>query len=80
MFTGPVGPVEVFFYWPEAVFVNFYWPGTIGPLVASSPDIGLKYIRYNKVIIDQGIGYSPPPPAHTQCSMLRGDLNSISFL
>ena len=30
MFTGPVGPVEVFFYWPETVFGNFYWPGAIG--------------------------------------------------
>ena len=29
MFTWPVGPVEVFFYWPEAVFENFYWPGAI---------------------------------------------------
>ena len=26
MFTGPVGPVEVFFYWPKAVLGNFYWP------------------------------------------------------
>ena len=31
MFTGPVGPVEVFFYWPEAVFGNFYWPGASSP-------------------------------------------------
>ena len=23
MFTGLVGPVEVFFYWPEAIFGNF---------------------------------------------------------
>ena len=23
MFTGPVRPVEVFFYWPEAVFLEF---------------------------------------------------------
>ena len=38
MFTGPVGPVEVFFYWPEAVFGNFYWPGAIGLPLASSPD------------------------------------------
>ena len=38
MFTGPVGPVEVFFYWPEAVFGNFYWPGAIGSPLASSPD------------------------------------------
>ena len=37
MFTGPVGPVEVFFYWPEAVFGNFYWPGAIGSPLASSP-------------------------------------------
>ena len=37
MFTGPVGPVEVFFYWPEAVLENFYWPGAIGSLLASSP-------------------------------------------
>ena len=25
MFTGPVEPVEVFFYWPVAVSGNFYW-------------------------------------------------------
>ena len=37
MFNGPVGPVEVFFYWPEAVFGNFYWPGAIGSTLASSP-------------------------------------------
>ena len=37
MFTGPVGPVEVFFYWPEAVFGNFYWPGAIGSPLVSSP-------------------------------------------
>ena len=37
MFTGPVGPVEVHFYWPEAVFGNFYWPGACGTLLASSP-------------------------------------------
>ena len=37
MFTGPVGPVEVFFYWPVAVFGNFYWPGAIGLPLASSP-------------------------------------------
>ena len=39
MFTGPVGPIEVFFYWPEAVFGNFYWPGAIGSPLASSPEI-----------------------------------------
>ena len=37
MFTGPVGPVEVFFYWPEVVFGNFYWPRAIGSPLASSP-------------------------------------------
>ena len=37
MFTGSVGPVEVFFYWPEAVLGNFYWPGAIGSPLASSP-------------------------------------------
>ena len=26
MYTGPVGLVEFFFYWPEAVLWNFYWP------------------------------------------------------
>ena len=36
MFTGPVGPVEVFFYWPKAVLGNFYWPGVIGSPLASS--------------------------------------------
>ena len=40
MFTGPVGPVEVFFYWPGAVFENFYWPGAIGSPSASSPAVG----------------------------------------
>ena len=39
MFTGPVGPVEVFFYWPETVLGNFYWPGAIGSPLASSPAI-----------------------------------------
>ena len=42
MFTGPVGPVEVFFYWPETVFGNFYWPGAIGLPLASSPAIILE--------------------------------------
>ena len=41
MFTGPVGPVGVFFYWPEAVFGNFYWPGAIGSPLASSPDMAM---------------------------------------
>ena len=37
IFTGPVGPVEVFFYWPKAVLGNFYWPWAIGSPLASSP-------------------------------------------
>ena len=37
MFTDPVRPVEVFFYWPEAVLGNSYWPGAIGLPLASSP-------------------------------------------
>ena len=45
MFTGPVGPVEVFFYWPETVFGNFYWPGAIGSPLASSP--GMSNLLYN---------------------------------
>ena len=45
MFTGPVGPVEVFFYWPEAVFGNFYWPGAIGSPLASSPECHGNFIE-----------------------------------
>ena len=37
MFTDPVGPVEDFFYWPETVLGNFYWPGAIGSPLVSSP-------------------------------------------
>ena len=37
MFTGPVGPVEVFFHWPKSFWGNFYWPGASGSLLASSP-------------------------------------------
>ena len=44
MFTGPVGPVEVFFYWPLAILGIFYWPGAIGPLLVSSPGRVLPYI------------------------------------
>ena len=44
MFTGPVGPVEVFFYWPEAVLGNFYCPAAIGsPL----PSIHIKCMILN---------------------------------
>ena len=46
MFTGPVGPVEVFFsaffYWPEAVLGNFYWPGAMGSPLASSPEYPVR--------------------------------------
>ena len=49
MFTGPVGPVEVFFYWPEAVLGNFYWPGAIGSPLASSP-ANRSIIVYNQFI------------------------------
>ena len=38
MFTGPVGPVEVFSYWPKVIFGNFYWPVASGLLLALSPD------------------------------------------
>ena len=46
MFTGPVGPVEVCFYWPEAVLGNFYWPGAIGSPLASSPG----YVARNQIL------------------------------
>ena len=58
MFTGPVGPVEDFFYWPEAVFENFYWPGAIGSPLASSPgppDTLLARILVLMVIYSQGL-------------------------
>ena len=54
MFTGPVGPVEVFFYWPEAVFGNFYWPGAIGSPLASSP-VTLLGFTYELRMILQSI-------------------------
>ena len=37
MFTGSVRPVEDFFYWPNAVLGDFYWPGATGTLLVSSP-------------------------------------------
>ena len=49
MFTGPVGPVEVFFYCPEAVSGNFYWPGAIGSPLASSP--GMAIIMHKFLIL-----------------------------
>ena len=32
MSTDPVGPVEVCYYWPEAILRIFYWPGASGSL------------------------------------------------
>ena len=63
MFTGPVGPVEVSFYWPEAVLGNFYWPGAIGSPLASSPAqnvalyIGICWI-YHALACNSHIGYA----------------------
>ena len=47
MFTGLVGPVEVFFYWPEAVFGDF------SLLVRSLVDASLKqgYLR-SQMLLD----------------------------
>ena len=50
MFTGPVGPVEVFFYWPEAVLGNFYWPGAIGSPLALSPVT--QYLPRRRCVLD----------------------------
>ena len=47
MFTGPVGPVEVIFNWPEAIFGNFYWPGAIGLLLASTLQNKQSYVNLN---------------------------------
>ena len=56
MFTGPVGPVEVFFYWPENVFGNFYWPGAIGSPLPSSPGFDHSFLLFKyKSIVDVGI-------------------------
>ena len=52
MFSGPVGPVEVFFYWPEAVFGNFYWPGAIGLPLASSPE-GIQLLECKLSLFSQ---------------------------
>ena len=37
MSTGPVGPVEVFFDWPEAFLGNFHWREARGSLLVLSP-------------------------------------------
>ena len=57
MFTGPVGPVEVFFYWPKAVFGNFYWPWAIGsPFVSSPVHIKTKEDAFRSSNGDTGLG------------------------
>ena len=61
MFTGPVGPVEVISYWPEAVLGNFYWPGAIGLLLASSPDASERALGINV----------PTMPNLNQCNVLH---------
>ena len=37
MCTGPLGPVEIFFYWPEAILDGSLLAGASGTLLASSP-------------------------------------------
>ena len=51
MFTGPDGPVEVFFYWPEAVFGDFYWTGAIGSPLVSSPESILQNIFEGEIFV-----------------------------
>ena len=59
MFTGPVGPVDVFFYWPKAVFGNFYWPGAIGSPIALSPAyIGEGYAEDVRLVGADGYLFS----------------------
>ena len=58
--NGPVGPVEVIFYWPEAVFRYFYWPGAIGLLLASSPALHYCY-KAMKIKSCQGFIKAPYP-------------------
>ena len=49
MFTDPVEPVEVLFYWSEAVLGNFYWPGASGSLIVSSP--GIENICFSNTLL-----------------------------
>ena len=42
-----VEPFKVFFYWPEAVLGNFYWPGVSGSLLALSPG----YVQDKELLI-----------------------------
>ena len=43
----------VFFYWPEAVLGNFYWPRSSGLLLASSPDPTLGMGKIEIMLIFQ---------------------------
>ena len=45
MFTGPVGPVEVFFTGPKPFWEIFTGLGPIGPLLASSPALSVSGVR-----------------------------------
>ena len=51
MIAGPVGPVEVFFYWSEAVskFTRIYGIPDADPFI-----LGRKYIRYHVGILISG--------------------------
>ena len=37
MFTDPVEPVVVCYYWPKTILVDFYWPRAKGSLLVLSP-------------------------------------------
>ena len=66
MFTGPVGPVEVFFYWPEAIFGNLHWPGVTSSLLASSPGTDSLY----QLIQSEGLILSSFPTHECDCIFL----------
>ena len=75
MFTGPVGPVEVLFCWPEAVLGNFYWPGAIGSPLASSPGHAsyvcstVYILYYSKPVCNNQTVHQRQLPA--ECSFTR---------
>ena len=50
MLTGPVEPVEVFFYGLEAVLGNIYWPGASGSLLATS-HVTIIYLNFTYLSI-----------------------------
>ena len=78
MFTGPVGPVEVFFYWPETVFGNFYWPGAIGSPLASSPVVAEK--KKNIASLKHATYKIEEKSISTITNMKRGKNNHFAFL